>query len=241
MSRAATALLCLLAAAPAAFAAPEGVWRCTGFPKTGPPFEVRFEFTAQGEVLRLPSDSGPRKAAPLQMLRSQERSLVQWTDLDTGVVYRGRLSAQGMAGALASRAGGDVEGDFECEPDPHSSVAEQDAGDFDEKRFLSPDTKEQVIEPAPKPASKPKPAPKALVAPAYPIEAMDEDIEGRVVVCFYVDRQGRVHEPLVMDSSDEIFEAPVLKALSRSTYRPAVDDEQPARSHLCRTYKFWLD
>lgn len=241
MSRTGTALLSLLAAAPGAFAAPVGVWHCKGFPTAGPPFEVRFEFTAEGEVLRLPSDSGPGKAAPLQMLPSKEKDLVRWTDLDTGVVYRGRFSAELMAGALASSVGDEIEGDFECEPDPHSSVAEQDAGGFDEKRFLPPDIKEQVTEPAPKPESKPKPTPKALVAPTYPIDAMDEEIEGRVVVCFYVDREGRILEPLVMDSSHEIFEAPVLKALSRSTFRPAKDEEQPARSHMCRTYKFWLD
>jgi len=241
MSRTGAVLLSLLVVAPGAFAAPEGVWHCTGFPKAGPPFEVRFEFTAEGEVLRFPPGSGPREAVPMRILHSQEKVLVQWTDLGTGVVYRARLSAERMAGALSSNVGDDVEGDFECEPDLDSPVAEQDAGGFHEKRFLPPDIKEQVTEPAPKPESKPKLAPKALVAPAYPIDAMDEEIEGRVVVCFYVDREGRIHEPLVMESSHELFEAPVLKALSRSTFRPAKDENQPARSHMCRTYKFWLD
>ena len=178
----------------------------------------------------------------MQVLRSQDTELVIWTDAESGFEYRGRFSAARIDGALSSGFDGDVGGDFQCEPDTQFSVSRQDT-EFEEERFLPPGAQERIVEaePEPEPESKPRPTPQSMVAPAYPIDAMDQELEGQVVVCFYVDRQGRVLEPLVMESSHQIFEAAVLKALSRSVYRPAEGDDQPARTHVCRTYKFWLD
>lgn len=242
MSRACTVLLIILGACPHAFAVPTGVWHCQGFPTAAPAFEVRFEFTPEARVLRLPRGSGDGGAAPVQMLRSQDKDLVQWTDFRSGVDYRGRLSPERIAGALSSSLGGDMEGDFECQPENHAAAVEDDPADFDENRFLPPGRAEkEAILPEPAPERKPKPMARLMVAPAYPTDALDEELEGRVTVCFYVDKQGRILEPLVMESTHEVFEAPVLKALSRSSYVPADDDEWPPRSHTCRTYKFWLD
>ena len=79
-----------------------------------------------------------------------------------------------------------------------------------------------------------------MVTPIYPAEAIARKLEGRVVVCFEIDEQGRVRKPRVRESSHVVFDAAVLKAVSASTYQPALENDQPVSAASCRTYTFRL-
>lgn len=86
--------------------------------------------------------------------------------------------------------------------------------------------------------SVPEPRPLELVSPAYPSRAQRLEQDGRVVVCFTVDESGAVREPVVVSSSDTLFNDPVLQAISASRFLPAHSDGQPVKSTACRTYRF---
>ena len=84
--------------------------------------------------------------------------------------------------------------------------------------------------------SMPEPRPLELVPPAYPSRAQRLEQDGRVVVCFTVDESGTVREPVVVSSSDTLFNDPVLQAIAASRFLPAESDGQPVKSTACRTY-----
>lgn len=84
----------------------------------------------------------------------------------------------------------------------------------------------------------PEPRPLDLVAPAYPSRAQRLEQDGRVVVCFTVDESGTVREPVVVSSSDTLFNDPVLEAIAASRFFPAHSEGQPVKSTACRTYRF---
>jgi hypothetical protein len=80
--------------------------------------------------------------------------------------------------------------------------------------------------------------PLVTATPRYPIEAIREAKQGRVVTCFLVDAAGLIVEPEIIELSDEIFREPILLALSRSRYEPRDSD---ALRPSCRSYTFTLD
>jgi hypothetical protein len=81
--------------------------------------------------------------------------------------------------------------------------------------------------------------PLVTATPRYPIQAIREAKQGRVVTCFLVDALGNVIEPEVIEVSDEIFRQPTLSALARSRYEPRESGSEPRPS--CRSYTFSLD
>jgi outer membrane biosynthesis protein TonB len=81
--------------------------------------------------------------------------------------------------------------------------------------------------------------PLVSATPRYPIEAIRQAKQGRVVTCFLVDAAGTIVEPEIIELSDEIFREPTLRALSRSRYEPRASDS--ARRPSCRSYTFTLD
>ncbi|MCC5795188.1 MAG: TonB family protein [Chromatiales bacterium] len=84
-----------------------------------------------------------------------------------------------------------------------------------------------------------EPRPLELVAPAYPARAQRLQLDGRVVVCFTVNESGEVAQPAVVSSTDSLFNAPVLEAISASRFVPAhSEDGRPVKSTACRTYRF---
>lgn len=56
--------------------------------------------------------------------------------------------------------------------------------------------------------------------PAYPIEARTRGLTGTVVVEFLVDRSGYVRDPVVVSSSDAVFEEPALRGVERWRFEP---------------------
>lgn len=85
------------------------------------------------------------------------------------------------------------------------------------------------------------PIPAQMRVPRYPLTAIREALEGRVVVCFTVDPQGQINEPRIVERSHPIFEAPALEALARSYYEPWKRESEPVDRPACRTYRFELD
>ena len=80
--------------------------------------------------------------------------------------------------------------------------------------------------------------PLVTATPRYPIQAIREAKQGRVVTCFLVNSAGLIVDPEIIELSDEIFREPILVALDRSRYEPrAADTLRPS----CRSYTFSLD
>jgi len=85
-----------------------------------------------------------------------------------------------------------------------------------------------------------EPEPVLLPQPVYPRAARAARQEGRVMVCFTLDERGRVLEPAVRATTDEVFNAPVLEAISAARFTPARVGREPVRSTACRTFRFVL-
>ncbi|MEZ5565043.1 MAG: energy transducer TonB [Gammaproteobacteria bacterium] len=79
-----------------------------------------------------------------------------------------------------------------------------------------------------------------LPQPVYPRAARAARQEGRVMVCFTLDERGRVRLPAVLSSTDEVFDAAVLDAVTAARFKPARLDNRPVRSTACRTFRFVL-
>jgi hypothetical protein len=82
--------------------------------------------------------------------------------------------------------------------------------------------------------------PEVMGTPTYPIRAIREAKEGRVVLCFVVSAAGEVFDPEFLELSDEIFRAPSLDALMRSRYR-AWDSRRGESRPACRSFIYRLD
>ena len=65
------------------------------------------------------------------------------------------------------------------------------------------------------------------VAPRYPPRAAERGLEGYVLLEFVVTRQGTVRDPVVVDSSNTMFNRPAIDAVQRFRYRPRVIDGEP--------------
>jgi len=60
------------------------------------------------------------------------------------------------------------------------------------------------------------------LSPLYPFEAKRKNIQGKVVIKAIVNKDGRVVEPIVLESQPKgIFEAAALRAVKRWRFRPA--------------------
>ncbi|HEX9877298.1 MAG TPA: energy transducer TonB [Gammaproteobacteria bacterium] len=82
--------------------------------------------------------------------------------------------------------------------------------------------------------------PEVMATPTYPIQAIREAKEGRVVLCFVVRSSGEVFDPEFLELSDEIFRAPSLDALMRSRYQ-AWDSRRGESKPACRSFIYRLD
>ena len=65
------------------------------------------------------------------------------------------------------------------------------------------------------------------VAPVYPSSAQARGLEGYVIVEFTVTKLGAVKEPIVIESSNAIFNKSALKAVLKFKYKPRVVNGEP--------------
>jgi len=81
-----------------------------------------------------------------------------------------------------------------------------------------------------------------VVRPLYPMVAVRNDIEGRVLVAFRVDEQGSVSHAAVLESEpDKIFDGAALKAIRQFQFEPPKIDGQPAITSGTLMFAFRLD
>jgi hypothetical protein len=81
--------------------------------------------------------------------------------------------------------------------------------------------------------------PALTATPRYPVQAIRDAKQGRAVSCFFVDANGYIVQPELIELSDEVFRQPILNALARSRYQEW-DDERVLRPG-CRSFIFKLD
>jgi hypothetical protein len=81
--------------------------------------------------------------------------------------------------------------------------------------------------------------PSLTATPSYPVQAIREAKQGKAVTCFFVDAEGHIVRPELIEISDEVFRAPILAALERSRYQGWED--QGVLRPGCRSYIFKLD
>ena len=74
------------------------------------------------------------------------------------------------------------------------------------------------------------PVPLKLNAPRYPRKAREKGIEGKVLVEYDVDVGGKVINPKVIWSENEVFESSVLKSVSSWVFKPALENGKPILS-----------
>ncbi len=74
------------------------------------------------------------------------------------------------------------------------------------------------------------PVPLKLNAPKYPRRAQERGVEGKVLVEYDVDVEGKVINPKVIWSEHEVFDSSALKTVSSWVFKPALENGKPILS-----------
>jgi hypothetical protein len=194
---------------------PIGTWSCVvwGHPEFGDE-RVLLNFAPQGvaRLARIESSIVPAWSG-LTPWVAESREM-RFSDPQTGRQYTADLRRENLGGTWRTLT---ATGGWWC------AVADVD---------VVPETSEERAE------ALPPVLPIVTATPRYPIEAIREAKQGRVVTCFLVDGAGAIVDPQLIEISDEVFREPTLAALSRSRYEPRDSD---ALRPSCRSYTFSLD
>jgi len=78
-------------------------------------------------------------------------------------------------------------------------------------------------------------------APVYPYEAARDSKSGTVTVEFIVDETGHVLDPVVVNSTDPVFEEPTLRAVSQWRFEPGRRDGRTVRFRMRLPVEFQPD
>jgi hypothetical protein len=195
---------------------PIGTWSCVvwGHPEFGDE-RVLLSFDGSGiaRLARVEQDTVPSWSG-LSPWISEGREM-RFSDPRTGRQYTADLRRDRLGGTWRTLT---ATGGWWCAPSDVSFVPESN--------------QERA-------AALPPVLPLLTATPRYPIEAIREAKQGRVVTCFLVDATGSILEPEIIELSDEIFRDPILIALQRSRYEPRESGSELRPS--CRSYTFSLD
>ena len=194
---------------------PVGTWSCVvwGHPEFGDE-RVLFNFAPQGiaRLARIEPEAVPSWSGLTPWIT--EDRMLRFGDPRTGRQYAADLRRDNLGGnwRTLTQTGG-----WWCAPSDVKVI---------------PETREARA------AALPPVLPRVTATPRYPLQAIREAKQGRVVTCFLVDSTGLIVEPEIIELSDEIFREPILTALRRSRYEPRESDTlRPS----CRSYTFTLD
>jgi hypothetical protein len=195
---------------------PIGTWSCViwGHPEFGDE-RVLLNLAASGvaRLARVGNDAVPAWSGSTPWIREDRQ--VRFSDPRTGRQYTADLRRDNLGGSWRTLT---ATGGWWC------AVADV---------AVVPDTS---VERA---AALPAVLPLVTATPRYPLAAIREAKQGRVVTCFLVDAAGTIVAPEIIELSDEVFREPTLVALSRSRYEPRTADS--ALRPSCRSYTFSLD
>jgi TonB family protein len=78
------------------------------------------------------------------------------------------------------------------------------------------------------------------IAPHYPEEARKEQLSGKVVCSVLITKEGKVTEPEIVESAHEIFNQPVIDAITQWEYEPGTKDDTPVDIRITVTVNFQL-
>lgn len=78
-----------------------------------------------------------------------------------------------------------------------------------------------------------------VVSPSYPEKAWRQRRQGRVIVCFDIQANGRTKKAYVLASSNRVFNKSALKAVRLSRFEELDAGTEPEDS--CRTFQFLLE
>jgi len=195
---------------------PVGTWSCVvwGHPEFGDE-RMLFNFGASGvaRLARIENDAVPAWSGSIPWIR--EARQMRFNDPRTGRQYTADLRRDNLGGSWRTLT---TTGGWWC------AVSDVEA---------VPETTEQRA------AALPPVLPLVTATPRYPIAAIRQAKQGRVVTCFLVDATGGIVAPEIIELSDEVFREPILVALRRSRYEAREAD--PALRPSCRSYTFSLD
>ncbi|HEY3518536.1 MAG TPA: energy transducer TonB [Gammaproteobacteria bacterium] len=194
---------------------PVGTWSCVvwGHPEFGDE-RVLLNFTPTGiaRLARLEAEAIPAWSGLTPWVK--ENREMRFSDPRTGRQYTADLRRDNLGGTWRTLT---ATGGWWC------SLSDVD---------VIPETTEARA------AALPPVLPLVTATPRYPIQAIREAKQGRVVTCFLVDSGGLIVDPEIIELSDEIFREPILVALRRSRYEARDSDTlRPS----CRSYTFSLD
>ncbi len=91
---------------------------------------------------------------------------------------------------------------------------------------------------APLAAADQPPRPIDQPSPAYPFDLRKQQFEGQVTLLFTVTADGRVADPVIIQSSNWVFRDLVLNAVRKWKYEPALKDGQPVAAKVSQSFAF---
>lgn len=195
---------------------PIGTWSCVvwGHPEFGDE-RILLDFDAGGiaRLARVENDTVPAWSG-LSPWVSADRSM-RFSDPRTGRQYTADLRRDNLGGSWRTLT---ATGGWWCATAEVNAVPETNEG---------------------RAAALPPVLPLVTATPRYPIQAIREAKQGRVVTCFLVDAAGNIIEPEIIEVTDSIFRDATLAALGRSRYEARASGSEPRPS--CRSYTFSLD
>ena len=195
---------------------PVGSWSCViwGHPDFGDErVLLNLEASGVARLARVENDAVPAWSGSVPWIRDDRQ--VRFSDPRSGRQFTADLRRENLGGSWRTLT---TTGGWWCAVSDVTAV---------------PETTEQRA------AALPPVLPRLTATPRYPIAAIREAKQGRVVTCFLVDAAGVIVEPEIIELSDEVFREPILVALSRSRYEARTADS--ALRPSCRSYTFSLD
>ncbi len=87
----------------------------------------------------------------------------------------------------------------------------------------------------------PRVDPRSQKQPIYPRAMATSGIEGRVLVVFVVDKEGRVRNPVVDNSNNPAFDEPAIECVLKWKFEPATVDGEPVNTRMSVPIIFGFD
>lgn len=201
---------------------PVGMWSCVlyGNPQLGDE-RLLLNF-APDQMLRMgrTGDGGTAAWASSTRWQVEDRTL-EFTDSRTGRRFSADLARSALGGEWRTL---NLLGGWWCSPAPGLDAGSEPSGD-------TADGGAGSLVPL---------IPEVMATPTFPIQAIREAKQGRVVLCFVVRPSGEIDDPEFLELSDEIFRAPSLDALMRSRYQ-SWDSRRGGERPACRSFIYRLD